>query len=183
MGRPRDAHHWVGVFGGPLDEGSRYRKAFLEFVEVLGEHGMGVVHGGGPPELVGAVAQAAAESGTQVRGVVPRELLAAVPSRRVGVIQVACSWWRRNELLYLMSDSFVAFPGGLSVVTDLIQVAARGESGWPSKPTLLMNVDGYFDPVLECLNRARDEELAGTCETYLRAVGDVEELFDVLWSR
>jgi predicted Rossmann-fold nucleotide-binding protein len=96
---------------------------------------------------------------------------------------VASSWWRRNELLYLLSDSFVAFPGGLSVVTDLIQVASRGGSAWPSKPTLLMNVDGYFDPMLECLNRARDEELAGPCEAFLRTVGDVEELFDVLRSR
>jgi uncharacterized protein (TIGR00730 family) len=178
---PRGVRHWVGVFGGPIDEGSRYRKAFLEFGEVLSERGMGVVHGGGPPELLAAVAQVAAEFGVPVWGVVPHQLLATADAR-VGVIQVASSHWRRNELLYLMSDSFVAFPGGLGVVSDLIQVATNGECGWPGKPTVLMNVDGYFDPVIECLNRARDEELAASCEAFLQPVGDVAELFDVLRS-
>ena len=145
----------VCVFCGssaPADP--RYRDAARALGALVARRGVDLVYGGGSVGLMGELADAALGHGGRVIGVIPAGLFA----REVGhtglteLHQVA-SMHERKQLMYDLSDAFVALPGELGTLEELAEVATWSQLGLHSKPVVLLDVDGFWDPLVSQLDR------------------------------
>jgi uncharacterized protein (TIGR00730 family) len=149
----------VGVFCGssaPADP--RYRDAARALGALLARRGVGLVYGGGRVGLMGELADAALGHGGRVIGVIPAGLFA----REVGhtgltELHEVASMHERKQLMYDLSDAFVALPGGLGTLEELAEAATWSQLGLHSKPVVLLDVDGFWGPLVSQLDR-----MAGT---------------------
>ena len=145
----------VCVFCGssaPADP--RYRDAARALGALVARRGVGLVYGGGSVGLMGELADAALGHGGRVIGVIPAGLFA----REVGhtgltELHEVASMHERKQLMYELSDAFVALPGGLGTLDELAEVATWSQLGLHSKPLVLLDVDGFWEPLVAQLDR------------------------------
>lgn len=132
-----------------------YRQAATEFGQEMVRRGYGLVFGGGKVGLMGAVADAVLEAGGEVIGVIP-DFLATKELLHPGVpdMRVVNDMHSRKALIADLSDAFVALPGGLGTLDELFETLTWSQLGLHAKPVGLLNVAGYFDPVIEFVDRA-----------------------------
>jgi len=117
-----------------------------------------LVYGGGGVGLMGAVADATLDSGGQVIGVMPRGLFAAeVAHRQLTELREVGSMHERKRMMYDLADAFIALPGGLGTFDELIEIVTWAQIGIHHKPIVLLNVAGYFDPLLAAVEHAITE--------------------------
>ena len=136
--------------------GSRdvYADAARSLALALVERGIGIVYGGASVGIMGVVADTALQAGGDVVGVLPHSLF----DREVGhrhlteLIEVETMHQRKSQMAAL-SDAFVALPGGLGTLEELFEALTWTQIGIHAKPCGLLNVGGYFDPLLEFLDR------------------------------
>lgn len=135
-----------------------YRAAAERLGEALVERGLGLVYGGGNVGLMGVVAERVLESGGEVVGVIPRQLY-DLEVAHVGVthLHVVESMHGRKLLMTELSDAFIALPGGLGTMDELFEALTWRQLRIHGHPVGLLNVEGYFDPLIELLDRFRDE--------------------------
>jgi len=108
--------------------------------------------------LMGALADAALAAGGEVIGVIPEHLMA----REVGHMgltdmRVVGSMHERKALMADLSDAFVALPGGYGTFEEFCEVLTWSQLGLHQKPCGLLNVEGYYSPLLEMFDRAVEE--------------------------
>jgi len=145
----------VCVFCGssaPADP--RYRDAARALGALLARRGVDLVYGGGSVGLMGELADAALGHGGRVTGVIPVGLFA----REVGhtgltELHEVASMHERKQLMYDLSDAFIALPGGLGTLEELAEVATWSQLGLHSKPVVLLDVDGFWEPLVSQLDR------------------------------
>ena len=145
----------VCVFCGssaPADP--RYRDAARALGALIARRGVDLVYGAGSVGLMGELADAALGHGGRVIGVIPAGLFA----REVGhtgltELHEVASMHERKQLMYDLSDAFVALPGGLGTLEELAEVATWSQLGLHSKPVALLDVDGFWDPLVSQLDR------------------------------
>jgi uncharacterized protein (TIGR00730 family) len=135
----------------------RYRDAARALGTLAAVRGIGVVYGGGSVGLMGAVADAALEAGGRVTGVIPAGLF----SREIGhtgltTLYEVGSMHERKQLMYDLADGFVALPGGLGTLEELAEVTTWAQLGLHAKPVALLDVDGFWDPLVAQLDRMVD---------------------------
>jgi uncharacterized protein (TIGR00730 family) len=159
-----------------------FADAAAQLGTLLGTTGTGLVYGGGAVGLMGVVADACLAAGGSVYGVIPTGLF----SREVGhtglteLLEVP-SMHERKQLMYEMADGFVALPGGLGTLEELAEVLTWNQLGILSKPVALLDVGGFWAPLVQWLTEAveagfvRAEHAAS-----LRLVHDVDDVLDVL---
>jgi hypothetical protein len=136
-----------------------YREAAQEVGRLLAGEGICLVYGGGKRGLMGALADAALETGGRVIGVIPRQLeLPEVAHRGVSELRVVESMHERKSLMADLADAFIGLPGGLGTMEEFFEVATWAQLGIHSKPLGLLNVHGYFDLLDQFLRRAVDEQ-------------------------
>jgi len=119
----------------------------------LAAHGLEVVYGGGQVGLMGEMADAALGAGARVVGVIPAGLF----SREVGhtgltELHEVASMHDRKRLMYDLSDGFVALPGGLGTLEELAEVATWTQLGLHSKRVVLLDVAGFWQPLVDQLD-------------------------------
>ena len=121
----------------------------------LGDAGFTVVYGGGSRGLMGTMADAALDAGARVVGVVPRGLFAVeeVHPGRVEIVEVD-DLLERKRVMIELSDAFVALPGGLGTLDELVEVVTWAQLGLHAKPVFLLDADGYWSPLLEWVDGA-----------------------------
>jgi uncharacterized protein (TIGR00730 family) len=146
----------------------------------LAERGIGLVYGGGRVGLMGAVADAALAAGGEVIGVIPRALvereLAHPDATEMRVVETLHE--RKAEMARL-SDGFVALPGGLGTLEELAEVLSWAQLELHTKPIGLLDVDGYWDPLVAWVDRAADEGfLAAPQRDLLIRADGLEALLD-----
>lgn len=149
----------VCVFCGSSDPADpRYRDAARALGALAARRGVSLVYGGGSVGLMGELADAALSDGGRVTGVIPVGLFAREVSR-TGLTELheVGSMHERKQLMYDLSDAFVALPGGLGTLEELAEVATWSQLGLHSKPVALLDVDGFWDPLVALLDR-----MAGT---------------------
>ncbi|HJR40601.1 MAG TPA: TIGR00730 family Rossman fold protein [Gemmatimonadaceae bacterium] len=122
---------------------------------LLASRGIGVVFGGGCVGLMGVLADAVLSGGGEAVGVIPRGLW----NREVGhtaltAMHVVETMHQRKAMMAELSDGFVALPGGIGTLEELFEVWTWAQLGIHRKPCALLNVDGYFDPLLSFVDRA-----------------------------
>jgi uncharacterized protein (TIGR00730 family) len=118
--------------------------------ELIGESGATLVYGGGRVGLMGAVADAVMACGGQVIGVIPQALM----DREVGhagltELHVVQTMHERKQLMAERADAFISLPGGIGTLEELYEVWSWQQLGYHDKPVALLNVDRYYDALLE----------------------------------
>ncbi len=131
--------------------------AFAEAATALGTAlataGMRLVYGAGDVGLMGAVARAASEAGGDTFGVIPEHLERREIGRRdLGRHVVTETMHERKKVMFMNADAIVALPGGPGTLDELFEVLTWRQLGLHSKPVLLLNVNGYWDPLLKLLD-------------------------------
>lgn len=137
---------------------STYATAAHELGTLLARSGIELVWGGGNVGLMGVVADAVLEAGGRAIGVIP----AALAERELAYLEaselhVVRTMHERKALMADLSDAFVALPGGMGTLDELFEILTWSQLGIHAKPVGLLDVDGYFEPLLAFLDRARDE--------------------------
>ncbi len=150
----------VTVFcGSSPGRDPRHRAAAREFGEELARRRIVLVYGGGRVGLMGELADAVFAGGGRVIGVIPaflrtQELLH--PRIAEPDLFVTETLFRRKELLIEHGDAYVALPGGLGTLDELLEVVTLAQLRRHDKPCGALNVRGFFDPLLDHLRRAVD---------------------------
>jgi uncharacterized protein (TIGR00730 family) len=135
------------------------RPAYLaqaeSFGRLLASERIGLVYGGGRVGLMGAVANAALGANGTVIGVIPEALVAAeVAHGGLADLRVVRSMHERKKVMADLADAFVALPGGFGTFDELFEIITWAQLGFHAKPIGLLNVEGYFDPLLELVRAA-----------------------------
>ncbi len=132
-----------------------YREAAIALGGLLAARGIELVYGGGNIGLMGVLADAVLESGGRVIGVIPESLMA----REVGhagltELRIVKSMHERKALMADLSDGFIAMPGGFGTFEELCEIVTWAQLGIHAKPCGLLNVEGYYDPLLKLFDHA-----------------------------
>lgn len=132
-----------------------YAAAARELGTLLGRRQIGLVYGGGNVGLMGELADAALAAGAHVLGVIPRALAAReLAHGAIQDLRVVDSMHQRKAMMADNADAFVALPGGLGTLEEYFEVLTWAQLGIHNKPCGLLNVDGYFDPLITFLDSA-----------------------------
>jgi uncharacterized protein (TIGR00730 family) len=162
------------------------RPSYVEAAEAMGAElaarGMGLVYGGGRVGLMGAVADAALAGGATVHGVIPAALKTAeIAHGGLTELHVVGSMHERKALMADLADGFVAMPGGMGTLEEFFEVVTWAQLGFHRKPIGLMDVDGYFAPLLSTIDAMVHEGFVRSEHRALIAVAkDAATLLDLL---
>lgn len=147
----------------------------------LARRGIGLVYGGGNVGLMGVMADAVLAAGGHVTGVIPEALMAKeVGHRGLPDLRVVKTMHERKALMADLSDGFVALPGGIGTFEEFFEIVTWAQLGLHSKPCALLNVNGFYDPLLRLLDHAIDERFVKPKQ---RDLVIVESDFSVLLDR
>ncbi len=116
------------------------------------------VYGGGDLGLMGAVASAVSENGGHVTGVIPQSLYNVV-NKAVGTTVIVDTMHERKMKIYEMSSAFLALPGGLGTLDELFEVLTWQQLGIHNRPVAVLNVEGFFDPIIDMISKAKEKGL------------------------
>jgi uncharacterized protein (TIGR00730 family) len=134
----------------------RFVEAATTLGKTLAENGVGLVYGGGSIGLMGAVATSVIDHGGTVTGIIPDFLTARENAlARVQELIVTADMHERKRLMFERSDAFVALPGGIGTLEELVEQLTWQQLGRHTKPILLANIDGFWEPLLALLAHMR----------------------------
>lgn len=125
---------------------------FTEAAEELGgriaEAGIDLVYGGGNVGLMGSVARAVLRSGGHVTGIIPRFLVEReVMLEDVQDLIVTEDMHERKRRMFEMANAFIALPGGIGTLEELVEQMTWAQLGRHMKPIIVVNLDGFWDPL------------------------------------
>jgi len=149
------------------------------FGKALAESGIRLVYGGGSLGIMGAVASSVLDHGGNVTGIIPDFLkLRENALKRVQEMVVTPDMHERKRLMFERSDAFVALPGGIGTLEELVEQLTWQQLGRHTKPVLLANIDGFWEPLFALLSHMRETEFIrkGLAVEILRA----ERVEDIL---
>jgi uncharacterized protein (TIGR00730 family) len=134
--------------------------AFIEaaqkFGKILAENSVRLIYGGGSVGLMGALAEAVLEQGGEVTGVIPEFLTKRERPRRLAQeLIVTRDMHERKSTMFERADAFVALPGGLGTLEELVEQLTWVQLGRHRKPILIANIAGYWDPLLALVDHMR----------------------------
>lgn len=141
--------------GSNSGNNSAYRAAAIEVGRLLAGRDIEVVYGAGNIGLMGILADAALAAGGRVIGVIPESLMAKeVGHPGLTELRIVKSMHERKAIMSDLSDAFIAMPGGFGTFEEFCEVVTWSQLGIQSKPCGLLNVEGYYDPLLELFDHA-----------------------------
>lgn len=153
-----------------------FAESTVRFARSAVARGYGIVYGGGNIGLMGVLADAVLEAGGEVTGVIPRSLLEKeLAHPRATAMHVVGSMHERKALMADLSQAFVALPGGFGTLDELCEILTWAQLRIHAKPCALLNVKGYYDPLLAMFDRAVDGGFLGTAHRALVRVADTAE--------
>lgn len=180
-----EAGRRVCVFCG---SSAQVAPAYLEAAHAMGRaiarRGLTLVYGGGGTGMMRAVADGVLESGGAVIGVLTEQFdTPAVRHPNLSERHVVATMHQRKALMSDLSGAFVALPGGLGTLEELFEVLCWAQLRIHQRPIGLLNLNGFYDPLLAALQRARDEGfIFDEHQQLLQTAGDPETLLDRLAS-
>ncbi len=141
--------------GSSRGDNPAYLAAAQDVGRTLAQRGVGLVYGGGNIGLMGALADAALAAGGHVIGVIPESLLAKeVGHRGLPDLRVVKTMHERKALMAELSDGFIALPGGFGTFEEFFEVLTWSQLGLHAKPCGVLNVAGFFTPLLQLIDHA-----------------------------
>ncbi len=171
--------HSICVFCGARDGVKpAYRAAATATGQMLADQGWRLVYGAGDVGLMGAVARAAQAGGGDTFGVIPVHLLKAeVGKSDLTRFVVTENMHERKKVMFMNCDAIVVLPGGAGSLDEFFEVLTWRQLGLHEKPIFLLNIDGYWDPLMQLMNHTIAEGFASaTLKDYIRMPTSVPEL-------
>jgi hypothetical protein len=124
----------------------------------LARRDIGLVYGGGNVGLMGVLADAVLKAGGEAQGVIPEHLMAReIGHNGLTKLHVVRSMHERKALMADLSDAFIALPGGFGTLEEFCEVVTWTQLGLHAKPCGILNVVGYYTPLLAMLDHAVQE--------------------------
>jgi uncharacterized protein (TIGR00730 family) len=150
-----------------------YLKAAEDVGRGLAERDMRLVYGGSKSGMMGALADAARHAGGEVTGVIP-EAIFDLEMGHIGIddLRVVGSMHERKAVMAELADAFIALPGGIGTLEELFEVYTWGQLGIHDKPLGLMDVAGYYEPLVTFLDHAVHERFLRPATRARLAVSD-----------
>ena len=136
-----------------------YADAAVALAEALTKRGISLVYGGGRVGIMGVIADAVVERGGDVFGVIPRDLdEKEIAHQELTELHIVKSMHERKAMMAELSDGFIALPGGLGTMEELFEMWTWAQLGYHPKPLGLLNVAGYYDPLITFLDQTVQEQ-------------------------
>ena len=133
-----------------------FGEAARRFGKILAESGVRLIYGGGSIGLMGALATSVIEHGGDVTGIIPEFLTAKERPRRLArELIVTRDMHERKWKMFEMADAFVALPGGVGTLEELVEQLTWLQLGRHRKPVLLANINNFWDPLIEIIDHMR----------------------------
>jgi uncharacterized protein (TIGR00730 family) len=130
------------------------QKLAAEFGAACPAHGLRLVYGGSGRGLMGVAARAAVAAGGEVLGIMPRHLMRPEHAAAdLGTLVIVETLAERKQKMTEASDLFVAIPGGIGTLNELIEMLTLNDLGLQSKPVILCATDGFWEPFTELIER------------------------------
>ena len=173
----------VAVYCGALHGAEpKYRDAAYEFGRQLAQSNIDLVFGGGSVGLMGVVSQGVADAGGRAIGVITRLLVRREAANgHLSRLEVVESMHERKQLMFAKSDAFVALPGGLGTLEEFVEQLTWSQLGRHSKPIVLANIDGFWDPLLVLFDKMDAERfIRPGLDLYLLVVNRIEDIIPVI---
>ncbi|MGB3468787.1 MAG: TIGR00730 family Rossman fold protein [Cyclobacteriaceae bacterium] len=149
----------IAVFcGSKKGNNPAYAQAADEFGELLAKENIALVYGGGKVGLMGVLADAVMRNGGSVTGVIPEKLMdLEVGHADITSLRVVKDMHERKAMLNQLSDGFLCLPGGIGTLEEIFEVYTWSQIGYHSKPCALLNVSGFYDPLMKMLDFTTEE--------------------------
>jgi len=159
-----------------------YREQAERLGHLLGRYGVDVVYGGGHIGLMGVVADAAMASGGKVTGYIPGHLLEReVGHRDISELVVTNNMFDRKEQMIDQAGAFAILPGGLGTLDEFFEVLTLSQLEQHRKPIILINVDGFWDPLMSLIDQVISGGFADAdVKTLFQLVNDADAMLPAL---
>lgn len=146
----------VCVFcGSNRGHDSDYVEAARQLGQLFAREGIGLVYGGGSVGLMGELADAVLHSGGEVIGVIPHALWAReVGHRGLTDLRIVDTMHERKAMMADLADAFIALPGGLGTFEEIFEIWTWAQLGLHAKPLGFLDVNGFYAPLMQFLDRA-----------------------------
>ncbi|MBB4304019.1 hypothetical protein GGD81_003074 [Rhodobium orientis] len=143
----------ICVYCGSADGVNRsFHHAATELGRLFAEAGIRLVYGGGSIGLMGAVAKSVIANGGSVTGIIPEFLnKREIMLDAVDELIVTADMHERKRLMFERSEAFVALPGGIGTLEEVVEMMTWAQLGQHEKPVLLANIGGFWDPLIDLL--------------------------------
>ncbi|MEM1099051.1 MAG: TIGR00730 family Rossman fold protein [Planctomycetota bacterium] len=157
-------HRNVCVFCGSRDgDGEAFARLAEDFGAAIGQRGWTLVYGGGTLGLMGRIAQATQRHGGRVVGVIPEAMDSVEVAYRDAEELIVVDTMRcRKQIMDDRADAFVVLPGGFGTLEELSEVITHRYLDYHAKPVILLNHDGFYDPLIELFEHFIGRGFAGT---------------------
>ena len=140
------------------DVAQSYKDAAVELGRAAAERGIEIVYGGGRVGLMGLLADAALAADGRVTGIIPGHIAdMEVAHQTLTELIVVKTMHERKKMMFDRSDAFVILPGGAGTLDEMLEMLTWKQLGLHSKPIILANIGGYWDPLVAVLRHAVDE--------------------------
>jgi uncharacterized protein (TIGR00730 family) len=156
--------------------------AAQSFGKILAENGVRLIYGGGSIGLMGAVAEAVLEHGGDALGIIPEFLTRKERPRQLAQETIITrDMHERKQKMFEHADAFVALPGGIGTVEELVEQMTWAQLGRHKKPILVANINGYWNPFLTLIEHMRAQKfLPATSYVDCLVANRVEEILPKL---
>ena len=132
-----------------------FQEAARELGSLLAAHSIELIYGGGNCGLMGVLADEVLKGGGRATGVIPETLMVKeLGHLQLTQLHIVAGMQERKAMMSSLADGFIALPGGFGTFEELFEVITWGQLGLQRKPIGLVNVEGFFDPVLEVMEHA-----------------------------
>ena len=132
----------------------------------IAENGLRLVYGGGTKGIMGAVADGVLSNGGQVTGIIPEFLVDMEATRQslgqLSELVVTEDMHQRKHTMFERSDAFVALPGGIGTLEEIVEIMTWAQLGRHEKPMVFANINGFWNPMMELLDHMREQGFVHT---------------------
>jgi uncharacterized protein (TIGR00730 family) len=150
-----------------------YRRTARKLVGELVKRNIGIVYGGGKVGLMGEIADAVLELGGRIIGVMPRHLVEKeIAHKGLTALHVVETIHERKRLMSELADAFIALPGGYGTLEELFEILSWAELGIHQKPCGILDVNGFYQPLIRFLDFVQAEGFLRTASRNLVLVKD-----------
>ena len=140
---------------------SSYMAAGRELGKSIAENGLRLVYGGGTKGIMGAVASGVLSHGGQVTGIIPEFLVDMEATRhslgQLDELIITSDMHERKHGMFERADAFVALPGGIGTLEEIVEIMTWGQLGRHEKPMVFANINGFWDPMMELMKHMTEE--------------------------
>jgi len=168
--------------GSQFGSDRSFRAAAARLGELAAAAGIKVIYGGGRVGLMGAAADATMAAGGEVVGLIPARLLEReVGHPQITELVVTRDMFDRKDQMIARADGFVVLPGGLGTLDELLEVLTLRQLGYHGKPIVVVNIAGYWDPLLRMVDQIVDQGFAApSARDLFSSVTSIEQVLPAL---